>query len=763
MNNDVEIITLTTVTIETEPDIVTCRQQARHLASTLGFDAQTQVRIATSVSEIVRNAYQYAGGGRAVFSVETDTSGKLRHNLRRQTLVIDVQDQGPGISNLGVVLSGSYKSATGLGLGILGARRLMDEVDIDSSSQGSRVTLRKNLAPNLPRKTITELRALAAAMEPQDAKPASVIFEVQQQNKELLAVMEEINHRQDDLARMNKELEETNAGVLALYDELDTLHRVGLLLASKMDLPAVMHALITATTELTAAEISTCYLCGMETARWERYANAGARADVLQQLPEVQQADFFGEAFGARGMVHIPDFSQETGPNCMTQFAEALAPRFKLRSCLAVALKDADGNVLGVLIFGSEEPGIFTERSERIVVSIAAQATIAIDNARLFDSVKAASEAKDKFLAMISHELRTPLNPVLSIISGLHENPGLPEAFREDIAVVLRNIQLETRLIDDLLDFHRIIKGNLSFATEPVDMHAMVRNVLEICRADVEQRGHRLKVNLEAEKSVVEGDPARLQQVLWNILKNAIKFTSSGGDITVTTSVEDEDTLLITMNDNGRGIEAEMLGSIFSAFEQGSVQGMTSFGGLGLGLAIVKTFVLKHGGTVEAKSPGRDLGSTFFVRLPLTSVLGETDASTRLSSASAQTQPQTTGRVLLIDDHADTLWSLSRLLLRRGYEVTTASNCAEAVKLAREGSFDVIISDLGLPDGSGLDLLKDIREFVDAPAIALSGYGMESDMTQTRAAGFATHLTKPVDFQVLTEALRALVNVERRG
>ncbi|WP_395740915.1 ATP-binding protein [Prosthecobacter sp.] len=759
---DMETILLTTVPIRTEPDIVTCRQQARHLASTLGFDTQTQVRIATSVSEIVRNAYQYAGGGKAVFSVETDTSGRLRHNLRRQTLVIDVQDQGPGIGNLGVVLSGNYKSATGLGLGILGARRLMDEVEIDTSATGSRVTLRKNLAPNLPRKTPQELRALAATMVPEEeAKPASVMSEVQQQNKELLAVMEEISHRQDDLTRMNKELEETNAGVLALYDELDTLHRVGLLLASKMDLPAVMHALITATTELTSAEISTCYLCGTETTRWERYANAGRRAEVLEQLPETQAADFFGEGLGEKGMVHIPDFALEEGRNCMTQFAEALAPRYALRSCLAVELKDADGKMLGVLIFGSEEPGIFTERSERIVVSISAQATIAIDNARLFDSVKAASEAKDKFLAMISHELRTPLNPVLSIISGLHENPALPEVFREDIAVVLRNIQLETRLIDDLLDFHRIIKGNLSFATEPVDMHAMVRNVIEICRADVEQRGHRLRVNLNAKRSVVEGDPARLQQVLWNILKNAIKFTPPGGSIEVTTSVENEDTLLITMKDNGRGIEAEMLGSIFSAFEQGSVQGLTSFGGLGLGLAIVKTFVLKHGGTVEAQSPGRDQGSTLLVRVPLAAATEVEDAGAGAGAAGSMQQPLTTGRVLLIDDHADTLWSLNRLLLRRGYEVTMASSCAEAVTLAKEGTYDVIISDLGLPDGSGVDLLKEIRQFSDVPAIALSGYGMESDMTQTKEAGFATHLTKPVDFQVLTEAVRGLMKAER--
>jgi signal transduction histidine kinase/CheY-like chemotaxis protein len=760
MNTDVEIIHLADVEIRTEPDIVVCRQQARHLAAALGFDTQTQVRIATSVSEIARNTFQYAGGGTAAFRVETDSSGRLRHHLRQQTLLIEIQDQGPGIENLSVVLGGSYKSTTGLGLGILGARRLMDKVDIETSSSGSTVTLRKNLSPNVTRKTPEELREMAVSFAPAAApQAASVIAEVQQQNQELLGVMEEVHSRQEDLVRMNKELEETNAGVLALYDELDTLHRVGLLLASKMDLPAVMHALIVATMELTNAQISTCYLRTGDTDEWERYSDAGPRVEVLQSLKKMEKMEFFGEEFGTEGMINIPDFSEECAANAMSQFAAAIAPQFVLRSCLAVPLKDKDDLLLGVLIFGSEQPRIFTERSERIVSSISAQATIAIDNARLFDSVKAASEAKDKFLAMISHELRTPLNPVLSIISGLHGNPDFPEDFREDIAVVLRNIQLETRLIDDLLDFHRIIKGNLSFAAEPVDMHAMIRNVFDICRADAEQNRHHLHVNLAAEKFMVSGDPARLQQVLWNLLKNAIKFTEPGGEISVSSGVESGDTLLVQVVDNGRGIEVELLGNIFSAFEQGSVQGLTHFGGLGLGLAIVKSFVVKHGGTVEAESPGRDMGATFSIRLPLIdSHVSRVDTSNGNTSSRPAPHSLHTGRILLIDDHADTLWSLKRLLMRRGFEVTTSSNYADAVQLSKQGQYDVIISDLGLPDGSGLDLIKDIRQYSTAPAIALSGYGMESDLSQTRAAGFAAHMTKPVDFHALTETLEELLN-----
>jgi signal transduction histidine kinase/CheY-like chemotaxis protein len=758
MSTDVEIIPLATVQIRTEPDIVVSRQQARHFAAAMGFDAQTQVRIATSVSEIARNTFQYAGGGTALFRAETDTSGRLRHPLRLQSLVVEIHGKGPGIQNLSEVLSGRYKSSTGLGLGILGARRLMDQVDIETSAAGTTVTLRKTLPPNAARKTTPELHALAAAQEPEEGKLASVMAEVQRQNQELLGVMEEINKRQEDLSRVNKELEETNAGVLALYDELDTLHRVGLLLASKMDLPAVMHALIVATTELTNSQISTCYLHSSETSEWERYADAGPRAGVLQSLLKTQKADFFGAGFGGETMIHIPDFTQHVTGSVMSPFAAALAPHFVLRSCLAVPLNDAKGLLLGILIFGSEQPDNFTERSERIVSSIATQATIAIDNARLFDSVKAASEAKDKFLAMISHELRTPLNPVLSIISGMNDNPELPETFREDIAVVLRNIQLEARLIDDLLDFHRIIKGNLSFTAEPVDMHAMIRNVLAICKSDAEQRIHLLKVELTAGRCTVAGDPARLQQVLWNILKNAIKFTDAGGSIVVSTQVESEDVLLIRVVDNGRGIEAAMLNNIFSAFEQGSVQGLTQYGGLGLGLAIARAFVLKHGGSVEAQSLGRNQGATFSIRLPLLATVAPSmDAAPGIGANSALPQPAASGRILLIDDHEDTLWSLNRLLLRRGYEVATAASCEEALQRIVEGVYDVIISDLGLPDGSGLDLIKNLRQHTAAPAIALSGYGMESDVAQTRAAGFSTHLTKPVDFTALIEVLQGLM------
>lgn len=751
-----DTVSLLGMEIRNEPDIVGCRQHARQFAASLGFDLQSQTRIATAVSEIARNAFQYAGGGRVLFSVETENNGLRAHNLRQQSLAVSIHDSGPGIANLGEVLGGSYRSPTGMGLGITGARRLMDSVEIKTGRQGTEVEMRKNLPPSARRRTERELQDMVVA-EPPKEKLANVNEEVRRQNQELLSVMEEVNQRQEDLKRMNQELEQTNSGVLALYDELETLHRVGLLLASKVDLSAVMQTLIEATTDLTGAQFGACYLHQEGRAAWTRYAEAGPSREMLTALPKAHGPDFFGAEFTTGGLRHFADLSEEREPCCASQLAEALSSQIMLRSCLAVPLKDVEDKVVGALVFGSAEPAIFSERSERIVASIATHATVAIEKARLFDSVKATSEAKDTFLAMISHELRTPLNPVLSIVSSLREDRSLPAAVQEDIAVVLRNVQLEVRLIDDLLDFHRIIKGNLSLAAEAVDMHGMIQNVAEICKSDIDSHSHELVLLLEAGRHIVFGDPARLQQVLWNIIKNAIKFTEKGGTITVQTSVAADDHIVVAITDTGRGIEQGALERIFGAFDQGSVEGLTRFGGLGLGLAITKTFVEKHHGTVFAESPGKDQGSTVTVRLPLMG--GESSAALESEATSHQALhvPLETRNILLIDDHQDTLRSLSRLLDRHGYKVATAASCVEGLARVGEMAYDVIISDLGLPDGSGLDLIKEIRRDCAVPAIALSGYGMEADVAKTLAAGFDLHLTKPVTFQVLLASVRQLL------
>ena len=403
--------------------------------------------------------------------------------------------------------------------------------------------------------------------------------------------------------------------------------------------------------------------------------------------------------------------------------------------------------MLGAMVFGNERADAFSERSERIVSSIAAQAAIGIEKARLFERVQGSNAAKDRFLAMLSHELRTPLNPVLAVVSSLVNDPRLPAEAQQDLDVVLRNVRLEARLIDDLLDFSRISNGKLQLHREVVDLHALIPGVVDICAEEIAASQHTVALDLQAPRAMVFGDSARLQQILWNVLKNAVKFTPNGGAIAIGTARTDAGAVAVTVTDNGAGIEPAALPRIFGAFEQGGFDTTARFGGLGLGLAITKAFVELHAGTIQAASAGPGRGTRIRIELPLVEpekMPGLPVARVRVSAA----EPST-GTLLLVDDHADSLSVMSRLLTRRGYRVLLAASCLAALETARENRFDLIVSDLGLPDGSGLALLGRLRQFCDVPAIALSGYGMEENVRESRAAGYDEHLTKPIDFSLL--------------
>jgi signal transduction histidine kinase len=369
---------------------------------------------------------------------------------------------------------------------------------------------------------------------------------------------------------------------------------------------------------------------------------------------------------------------------------------------------------------------------------------------------EAASKAKDHFLATLSHELRTPLNPVLMTVSAMQTDPDLPPRIREDVDLVRRNVELESKLIDDLLDLTRISRGKLELSPEAVDLHAVLGHAVETC-CEEDARRKRLAVgtDLGAARRFVWGDSARLSQVFWNLLKNAVKFTPEGGSISLVTRDDpDGGAIVVTVRDTGIGIEPEAAARIFDAFEQES-RGITRrFGGLGLGLAICKALVDLHGGTLTVHSEGKGRGSTFTVRL----------ATIREPAARPQRARQPVGRpgmngdgravgVLLVEDHEMTARVMSRLLRQAGYHVTVAADVLTAKRMTDERRFDVVISDLGLPDGTGLDVMKHLRARQGIPAIAVSGYGMEEDVRQTRDAGFSEHLVKPIDLPKLQAAI----------
>ncbi len=384
------------------------------------------------------------------------------------------------------------------------------------------------------------------------------------------------------------------------------------------------------------------------------------------------------------------------------------------------------------------------------------------------DEAEAANLAKDRFLAVLSHELRTPLTPVVITLAALENDGTLPEGVRQDVGMIRRNIDLETQLIDDLLDVTRIANGKLRLSPRAVKVHELLEHVCTICAADARAKGISLACRLEAERDLVEADPGRLEQVFWNLVKNAIKFTPGGGQVELVTRLEEEAGgawLRVSVRDTGVGIVPEVKERIFNAFEQGEQTVTRTFGGLGLGLAISKAIVELHGGTIGVESEGKGKGATFHVMLPLKAQVRDVDEAARGADRSRGAGVDGKGlRILLVDDHVDTLRVTERLLGALGMRVSKAATMREAVAAAEGEPFDLLISDIGLPDGSGLELLGQVRRVQPGlPAIALSGFGMEADMERSLEAGFRAHLTKPVEPEELERAIREAVEGERRN
>ena len=428
----------------------------------------------------------------------------------------------------------------------------------------------------------------------------------------------------------------------------------------------------------------------------------------------------------------------------------------------------ARGRTLGAIsLFVVGSGRTFGPAEIALAQEVTGRAALAVDNALLYadarkarEAAEAANHAKDRFLAMLSHELRTPLTPVLNTVQALEDSGVLPANLLAAVEMIRRNVELEARLIDDLLDLTRISKGKVQLRLETVDAHALVGTALEICGDDIRAKALAVTVELGAPQHVLRADVARLHQVFWNLLKNAVKFTPAGGSLAVRSSNPQPGRISFEVSDTGMGILPENLPKIFDAFEQGN---RATSGGLGLGLAITKAIVDLHAGVITAASAGGGRGATFVLELATESMV----SPTLDHAANGRDVPLPNGavgrkdgaRVLLVDDHEDTLRSMDRLLRLRGFQVCTAPSVAAALESAASHSFDLLISDVGLPDGSGMDLMRELRlrHGEALPGIALSGYGMEEDVTRSRAAGFDEHLTKPVDMATLEAVMSRML------
>ncbi|HEX2973196.1 MAG TPA: PAS domain S-box protein [Tepidisphaeraceae bacterium] len=412
-------------------------------------------------------------------------------------------------------------------------------------------------------------------------------------------------------------------------------------------------------------------------------------------------------------------------------------------------VRNAQGQVIRALVTLRDVTDVKRAEEELKAAKLSAERAKAV--------AEDANRAKDQFFAVLSHELRTPLTPVVAGASMLQKQWRGDQVSRETLEMIRRNVEVEARLIDDLLDVTRITRGKIQLDRKPIHLCEVIRRAVEVCKPDLEARHLHFGVDTErCAPCMIDADAARLQQVFWNLLKNAIKFTPQGGHVEIR-CWPDGHSAVVEVVDNGVGIDPAVLPNIFNPFEQGGTRVTRQFGGLGLGLTITKGLVEMHGGSISAHSQGKGKGATFQVRLPLcadSEASGASDVLKEPAVAEAQSL-----RILLVEDHGDTAKMMQRLLMADGHEVETAGDVAAALKLAKGKQFDLLLSDLGLPDRSGLDLMRELRRRGDSvPGIALSGYGQEEDIRRSREAGFAAHLTKPTNPDKLTEAIAVVTN-----
>ncbi|WP_309896004.1 ATP-binding protein [Archangium sp.] len=442
-----------------------------------------------------------------------------------------------------------------------------------------------------------------------------------------------------------------------------------------------------------------------------------------------------------------------------------------LRGWLAAPLVGRDGRNLGLIQLSDRYEADFSAEDEAILVQLARMASVAIENTRLMAETQAANRAKDEFLAVMSHELRTPLTAVLGWTQMLRSRQNDAKAVDKGLAVIERNARTLAQLIEDVLDVSRIITGKLTLHRKGVELVGVVQAAVEVVRPHAEQKN--VSVALEVDvggngTAMLVGDPGRLQQVCWNLLVNAVKFTPQGGRVVVRVDRSEQE-LRVRVTDTGKGIRAESLPHLFERFWQADGSATREHGGLGLGLAIVHHLVGLHGGGVRAESGGEGKGSTFIVTLPVPAVLPEAQTEALPGAEPAVPLVKLDGvSVLLVEDAPDARELIALMLRERGAQVSTASNAGEAMERLKTELPDVLVSDIGLPGEDGHALLRRVRAWAEArdqwvPAIALTAYASAEDARRAYRAGFQVHLSKPLESATLIEAVARLAGRDDVG
>jgi signal transduction histidine kinase/ActR/RegA family two-component response regulator len=579
--------------------------------------------------------------------------------------------------------------------------------------------------------------------------------ELSQQNEEIRAQTEELAQQNEEIETQAEELSGQNADLHELVDRLanreEMLQMIVRAAGTTLQRSEVLQDVCRKSVKIIGAPAESVVVLELKEFSLHRRASAGATESLPQKWP----------LHGSLAQLVL----NENRTACVDDLRERpdLAAPFPtdspVRSILAAPIEGKPGGVLMIL---SGQVVHWSQEQFHVAEWLAAQCGLILESLAYQESIsersrqlESANRTKDQFLAMLSHELRTPLTPVLAASGALVGDPRIPEDVREDLQMIRRNVTVQSRLIDDLLDLTRLERGKLELHKQVLSIHTVLKESATIVAADIDARDQRLQMHFDLpDSTAVLGDSARLQQVFWNLLRNASKFSPPESTIVMRASLHasDRPCVHVEVADTGVGIAAEDLERIFLPFEQAVSRGpRESQSGLGLGLAIAKAVVERHDGTIHASSPGIEQGAVFTVELPITlapATAGSPVAGFDVSVKSVH------ARILLVEDHCDTGRLLARLLKGSGFDVEHAETLHSATDLLSRGTYELVISDLGLPDGSGLDLMRNIRQkYPSLPGICLSGYGMETDIQTSHEAGFAEHLTKPVDLQQLHAAV----------
>jgi PAS domain S-box-containing protein len=568
-------------------------------------------------------------------------------------------------------------------------------------------------------------------------------------------------------------------------DALSTINEVGRLISAELDLHKVVQAVTDAATELTGARFGSFFyrVPNEEGASYMLYTMSGVAREAFEHFAMPRATDLFAPTFRGESVVRIADVKKDPRYGKNSPYYGLPEGHVDVTSYLAAPMVSRSGEVLGGLFLGHPEAGVFTERHERIVVGLAAQAAIAMDNARLYEATqRARAEAerlyheaqeanrlKDEFLATVSHELRTPLTAILGWAHMLRTGQFTGESAAKAFETIERNARAQAQLIEDLLDVSRIITGKLRIDVRPVDPNSFIEAAVEAVRPAAEAKGVRLQRVMDTGAVSVSGDPVRLQQVIWNLLSNAIKFTPRGGRVQVRLERINSH-IEIAVSDTGAGIAPEFLPHVFDRFRQADQKTTRQHGGMGLGLAIVRHLVELHGGTVRAESGGEGKGSTFTVLLPVTAVYPAETArvqpAARDTPHSYECPEKLDGlRVLVVDDEPDTRELLRAVLGQCGAEVTAVGSASEALSAIEASPPDLLISDIGMPEQDGYDLIRQVRGLPKerggrVPAIALTAYARADDRLQALRAGYQMHVPKPVEMAELVAVAASLTGRE---